>query len=199
MRRLAWLIPVFAALGCGGTGPGATTTSTSTDDAQMVREMSAELQQARLRIVALGLDEISVPPEVFGTTTPVVGKYAFVVAKDSAGHVRGAYRFSESADGTTTHYSGALTCVEVYDFNGLTGNRAKIGGRVDASDDPSIPVGTFIWWQAIDNSRLHRADQSTLTGFGDEAANLAFCTSPNPPRFGPYDVIAGAITVLSSN
>ena len=197
MRRYTWLIPLFAALGCGGAGPGATTSTT--DDAQMVREMSAQLQRARVQIVALGLDEISVPPDVFGTQTDVVGRYAFVVAKDSVGNVHGAYRFSESADGTTTHYSGALTCVEVYDFNGLTGNRAKIGGRVDTSDDPSIPVGTFIWWQAIDNSRLRRADQSTLTGFGDEAANIAFCTSPNPPRFGPFDVIAGGISVLSGN
>jgi hypothetical protein len=197
MRRLAWLIPVVAVLGCGDTGsvaagPGA-------DDATMVREASARLQRERLNILALGLDEISVPPSVFGTQTDVVGKYAFVVAKDARGDVHGVYRFSESADGVTTHYAGALTCVEVYDFNGLTGNRAKIGGRVDSSDDPSIPVGTFIWWQAIDNSRLGHADQSTLTGFGDEAANEAFCASSNPPRFGPFDVIRGAITVLPRN
>jgi hypothetical protein len=25
-------------------------------------------------------------------------------------------------------------------------------------------------------------------GFGDEAANEAFCNSPNLPRFGPWDV-----------
>jgi hypothetical protein len=165
----------------------------------MVREASAELRLQNFTIVALGLDEVSVPPSVFGTQTDVVGKYAFAVAKDIQGRVRGAYRFSESVDGVTTHYAGPLTCVEVYDFNGLTGNRAKIGGRVDSSDDPSIPVGTFIWWQAIDNSRLSRADQSTLTGFGDEAANNAFCGSANPPRFGPFDVIQGAITVLAGD
>jgi hypothetical protein len=197
MRRLAWLIPLFASLGCGDTG--ATAANPATDDATMVREASAQLRLERLTIVALGLDEISVPPSVFGTTTDVVGKYAFVVAKDTQGNVRGAYRFSESADGVTTHYSGALTCVQVYDFNGLTGNRAKIGGRVDSSDDPGIPVGTFIWWQAIDNRLLHRADQSTLTGFGNEAANNAFCASSNPPRFGPFDVIRGDITVLSGD
>ena len=197
MRRLAWLIPLFSALGCGDTGSVAT--SSATDDATMVRKASAQLRQERLHILALGLDEISVPPSVFGTQTDVIGKYAFVVAKDSRGNMRGVYRFSESVDGVTTHYAGPLTCAEVYDFNGLTGNRAKIGGRVDSSDDPSIPVGTFIWWQAIDNSGLGRADQSTLTGFGDEAANEAFCASANPPRFGPFDVIRGAITVLPRN
>jgi len=197
MRRLVWLIPLFSALGCGDTG--STGATSGIDDARMIREASAQLQLDKFRILALGLDEISVPPSVFGTQTDVVGKYAFIVAKDTQGNVRGTYRFSESVDGITTHYAGALTCVEVYDFNGLTGNRAKIGGRVDSSDDPSIPVGTFIWWQAIDNSRLERADQSTLTGFGDEAANNAFCASPNPPRFGPFDVIRGAITVLPPN
>jgi hypothetical protein len=197
MRRLTWLIPLFTALGCGGTGSTAATQAT--DDATMVREASAQLRLQRFTIVALGLDEISVPPEVFGTQTDVVGKYAFVVAKDVQGHVQGVYRFSESVDGVTTHYAGPLTCADVYDFNGLTGNRAKIGGRVDSSDDPTVPVGTFIWWQAIDNSRLHRADQSTLTGFGDQAANDAFCASANPPRFGPFDVIRGAITVLAGD
>jgi hypothetical protein len=198
MGRLAWLIPLFSLLGCGDTGSTAAPTS-AFDDARMVREASAQLRLDRFHIIALGLDEISVPPSVFGTQSDVVGKYAFVVAKDTQGKVRGAYRFSESVDGVTTHYAGVLTCVEVYDFNGLTGNRAKIGGRVDSSDDPTIPVGTFIWWQAIDNHSLERPDQSTLTGFGDEAANTAFCASPNPPRFGPFDVIRGNITVLSSD
>lgn len=197
MRRLAWLIPLCAVLGCGDTGSTAATQAAA--DETMVREASAELRLQSFTIVALGLDEISVPASVFGTQTDVVARYAFVVAKDIQGRVRGAYRFSESVDGVTTHYAGPLTCVEVYDFNGLTGNRAKIGGRVDSSDDPSIPVGTFIWWQAIDNSRLRRADQSTLTGFGDEAANNAFCASANPPRFGPFDVIQGAITVLAGD
>lgn len=31
-------------------------------------------------------------------------------------------------------------------------------------------------------------DRSSLIGLGDEAANEAFCASPNLPRFGPWDV-----------
>jgi hypothetical protein len=34
-----------------------------------------------------------------------------------------------------------------------------------------------------------------LAGFGDEAANEAFCQSSNPPRFGPFDVMRGNIVV----
>ena len=180
-------------LGCGNLDPGATSAAS---DEEMVRQTSADLRAAGdVRAISFGLDEIDVPPDVFGTTTPVVGKYAYAVASDGQGHVRGLYRFSESADGVATHYRGVLTCMGIYDFNGATSNRAKIGGRVDVSDDPTVPVGTFIWWQAIDDHSLGRPDQSTLTGFGDEAANERFCASSTPPKFGPFDVQRGFIVV----
>jgi hypothetical protein len=192
MKRHALPFVLGCLAGCGGPASAPETMS----DAQMVQATTAELQAEDTRwVIVAGLDEIRVPPDVFGTTTPVVGRFAFAVAKDGAGHVRGRYRFSESVDGVTTHYSGPLTCLGIYDFNGLTGNRAKVGGRIDASDDPTLPAGGFIWWQAIDNRPLHRPDQSTLAGFGNEAANEAFCASSNPPRFGPFDVVLGNITV----
>jgi hypothetical protein len=194
MRRLLLLIPLTW-VGCGSSSPA----EENLTDERLVQRTTAALQASGLAsgIFAAGLDVIEVGPDVFGTTTPVVGRYAFAVAS-SRGRVLGQYRFSESADGVTTHYSGQLTCVALYNFNGLTANRAKIGGRVDTTDDPSVPVGTFIWWQAIDNRLLHQADQSTFTGFGDEAANEAFCSSANPPRFGPFDVQQGDIIVLGS-
>ena len=48
----------------------------------------------------------------------------------------------------------------------------------------------FGWFQAFDNGEGAGAtpDQSSLVGFGDEAANEAFCNSPNLPRFGPWDI-----------
>lgn len=187
------LLVLGCALGCGTPDPGA---ANSTTDEEMVRQTSAELRAAGpVSSIAIGLDEIDVPADVFGTTTPVVGKYAFAVASDAEGRVRGLYRFSESVDGVTTHYRGVLTCMGLYDFNGGTSNRAKIGGRVDVSDDPTVPTGTFIWWQAIDNHSLHQPDQSTLTGFGDETANKSFCASSTPPRFGPFDVQEGFIII----
>jgi hypothetical protein len=69
-------------------------------------------------------------------------------------------------------------------------NRAKIGGLVTYSNDPTVAVGSFGWFQVFDNGHGHTGapDRSSLVGFGDEAANEAFCASPNLPRFGPWDV-----------
>jgi hypothetical protein len=48
----------------------------------------------------------------------------------------------------------------------------------------------FAWFQVFDNGEGSGAppDRSSLIGFGDEAANEAFCNSSNLPRFGPWDV-----------
>jgi hypothetical protein len=75
-------------------------------------------------------------------------------------------------------------------MNVYDGNRAKIGGVVEQSNDPTVPAGTFAWFQAFDNGDGPDAppDRSSLIGFGNQAANEAFCNSPNLPRFGPWDV-----------
>jgi hypothetical protein len=46
------------------------------------------------------------------------------------------------------------------------------------------------WFQVFDTGEGADAppDRSSLLGFGSEAANEAFCNSPNLPRFGPWDV-----------
>jgi len=186
---------LLGALGCsaGATAPEALVAS---DPA--LSAMAAELRgEPHTRFVAAGHDQIIVPAAVFGTGTDIVAWFSFVAVRDRTGAVKGLYRASEALEGSTSHFSGRLTCAGVYDFNGLTGNRAKVGGRIDASDDPGIAVGSFIWWQAIDNRSPGRPDQSTLPGFGDEAANEAFCGAPTPPRFGPFDVVRGNIVVGS--
>lgn len=58
--------------------------------------------------------------------------------------------------------------------------------------DPDFPAGVFIRFQSIDNGEGANAppDLSTISGFGDEAGNEAFCASdavPNP-NFGPHRV-----------
>jgi hypothetical protein len=180
-------------LGCGGGAQPAAPSASSSSELSTLR---AQLGTGAGRPeVAAGDDTIVVPASVFGTTTDIVARFLFVAVRGVSGRVHGLYRVTEAADGSTFHYSGRLTCVGTYDFNGRTGNRAKVGGRIDATDDSSIAVGSFIWWQAIDNRGLHRPDQSTLAGFGDEAANEAFCASSNPPRFGPFDVVRGNILV----
>ena len=192
MRSRVLLASLLGILGCGG-GTAATDAAARTDPA--VSAMLSELRASeRSELIAAGHDQIVVPAAVFGTSTDIVAWFSFVAIRDD-GVVRGLYRVSESADGATSRFAGHLTCAEVYDFNGLQANRAKVGGRIDATDDPGIAVGSFIWWQAIDNHGLRRPDQSTLPGFGDEAANSAFCASSNPPRFGPFDVVRGNILV----
>ena len=75
-------------------------------------------------------------------------------------------------------------------MNVYDGNRAKIGGVIEVSNDPTVPAGFYAWFQVFDNGEGAGApaDRSSLIGFGDEAANEAFCNSPNLPRFGPWDI-----------
>jgi hypothetical protein len=119
---------------------------------------------------------------------PIQGQFHFDASKTSDGTVTGWYSIEEYVDGTTFHYQGTITCFGDYDFNGLSGNRAKLGGVLTASDDPTSPIGTYLWWQSIDNDHPPAAtpNQTTLAGGGDQAANEAFCASSNPPKYGPF-------------
>lgn len=132
---------------------------------------------------ATGGAHFTVPPDVFGAEVGNV--LTFNARKDADGQVSGQYNYHQTFQGELFKFNGRVTCVNVYD-----GNRAKIGGIIDVSNDPTIPVGTFIWWSVIDNGQGAGSspDQSTLVGVGDEAANEAFCDSPALPRFGPWDV-----------
>lgn len=131
-------------------------------------------------------------PNVFDVA--VGNKLAYAATKSSDGSASGYFLYYQTVNGVTFRYSGRVTCMGVYDG----GARAKIGGLVTGSTDPDITVGSYGWFQAFDNgwSPAH-PDQSTLLGFGDAAANQAFCASPNTPRFGPWDV-QGQIVIRSA-
>lgn len=134
---------------------------------------------------------------------------SFTVRQASDGTVDGRFRYVQSAGGEDFIFSGRVTCFQRYDTPVLAGfpgipamlaNRAKWGGLIERSNDPTIPVGRFIWFQSIDNNGDPAAphpDLSTLSGFGDEAANEAFCASANVPNsnFGPHPVGSGQIVV----
>jgi hypothetical protein len=109
----------------------------------------------------------------------------FNATKYADGTVTGQFEYHQVALGESFNFHVDVTCMNVYD-----GNRAKIGGVIRVSNDPTLPPGVFAWFQVFDNGEGQNAppDQSTLIGFGDEAANEAFCNSPDPPRFGPWDV-----------
>ena len=110
---------------------------------------------------------------------------AFNARKYADGTVKGQFEYHQVVEGESFNFHVEVTCLNVYD-----GNRAKIGGEIKNSNDPTLPPGTFAWLQVFDNGEGSNAvpDQSSLVGFGNEAANEAFCSSPNLPRFGPWDV-----------
>ena len=112
---------------------------------------------------------------------------SFNARKDAGGNATGRFEYHqiEVATGATFKFNVDVTCLNVYD-----GNRAKIGGVIVVSNDPTLPAGGYAWFQVFDNGEGAGApaDRSSLIGFGDEAANEAFCNSPNLPRFGPWDV-----------
>ena len=110
---------------------------------------------------------------------------SFNARKEADGSVSGRFEYHQVVEGEAFVFNVAVTCLNVYD-----GNRAKIGGVIEVSNDPTVPVGTFAWFQVFDNGEGADApaDRSSLIGFGNEAANEAFCNSPNLPRFGPWDV-----------
>jgi hypothetical protein len=110
---------------------------------------------------------------------------SFNAKKYADGSVTGQFEYHQVVEGESFNFHVEVTCMNVYE-----GNRAKIGGVIRNSNDPTLPPGVFAWFQVFDNGEGANAppDRSSLIGFGDEAANEAFCNSPNPPRFGPWDV-----------
>jgi hypothetical protein len=123
-------------------------------------------------------------PNAFGVEV-VNRTLAFNARRYEDGTVAGRFEYHQVVEGEAFVFNVAVTCLHVYD-----GNRAKLGGVVEVSNDPTVPAGTFAWFQVFDNGEGADApaDRSSLIGFGDEAANEAFCNSPNLPRFGPWDV-----------
>jgi len=138
-------------------------------------------------------------PSFFGI--PIDNRVSFTASRSADGSVSGRFNYEQSALGDRFIFKGSVTCFEIYDtpvlqdwpdIPAMTGNRAKWGGLIEHSNDPTLPAGGFIWFQSIDNGEGAGAppDLSTLSGFGDEAANEEFCaaaTVPNPD-FGPHPV-----------
>jgi hypothetical protein len=201
----ATLIGIFA-MGCGERSAITTAPVGPAPElrAETAAEVAVERRHAELAASSGGLTQVAaaacefdVPPEVFGVL--IDNRLFYVAAKNAAGNVSGLFSYTQAAAGETFRFAGRITCMNLYDYDGGTLNRAKLGGPIDYSNDPTIPVGTFIWWQTIDNTQSPGSlpDKSTLSGFGDEAANTAFCNNPAPPRFGPWDVDRGNIAVRS--
>ena len=123
-------------------------------------------------------------PNQFGVEV-VNQPLAFVAHKHADGSATGNFVYHQIVEGESFNFQVDVTCMNVYD-----GYRAKIGGLITYSNDPTLPPGGYAWFQVFDNGDGANAppDRSSLIGFGNEAANEAFCNSPNLPRFGPWDV-----------
>lgn len=168
MRKQATLLAGLAVflVGCGADGP----------TEPRVQAIDATSADART-VVAQASGGASWVLEVFGFVIPQT--LGFSARKYADGTVRGHINYQQTFEGETFHFNATVTCMNVYD-----GNRVKYGGEVIVSNDPTIPVGTFMWFQGIDNGEGNAAapDQSTGSGFGDDADNEAFCDSPNEPN-----------------
>jgi len=123
-------------------------------------------------------------PNAFGVEV-VNRTLSFNARTDPNGYASGRFEYHQVVEGDAFTFNVSVTCLEIYD-----GNRAKLGGLIEVSNDPTIEAGTYAWFSVFDNGEGAAAqpDRSSLVGFGSEAANEAFCSSPNLPRFGPWDV-----------
>jgi hypothetical protein len=110
---------------------------------------------------------------------------AFNARNYADGSVSGRFEYHQIVEGESFNFNVRVTCMNAYD-----GNRAKIGGVIEVSNDPTLPPGVFAWFQVFDDGEGADAspDRSSLVGFGDEAANEEFCNTPRLPRFGPWEV-----------
>lgn len=193
------LVTMLAACG-SGDAPSAPSTNTPPSFAA-----------SGLATVASGSYHFTIPADfnggIFGIE--IDNHVSFTVRRSASGMVTGRFRYVQSAEGEDFIFSGTVTCFQLYDtpvlarfpeIPAMPVNRAKWGGIIESSNDATIPVGRFLWFQSIDNGRDPGSaypDVSTLAGFGTEAANEAFCNSPNVPNpnFGPHAVRAGQIVV----
>ena len=115
-----------------------------------------------------------------GVDDPIGNVLAFNAVRYADGSVRGQIEYQQSALGEFFRFHGTVTCIGVYD----DGTRAKFGGLITRSDDPTIPVGVYMWFTVVDNGAGANSppDRSSILGIGDNAANEAFCASSAPPN-----------------
>jgi hypothetical protein len=138
-------------------------------------------------------------PRFFGV--PVENRLTFSAERHEDGSLSGRFNYEQGFEGDRFIFRGSVTCFVIHDTPVLqdwpdipatSANRAKWGGLIEYSNDPTLPAGGYIWFNSIDNGEGAGAppDLSSISGFGNEAANEAFCASVAPPNptFGPHPV-----------
>jgi hypothetical protein len=165
------------ALGCAD-GPPTSTLEATAEQANLATVPTAS--------ATTGL-HWTIPSSAFGFE--VDNRLTITARRWSDGDATGRFVYEQAFLGNTFVFKGPITCLGVYD-----GFRAKTGGPVEQSNDPDVPVGTFIWWHVHDIGEGAGAapDQATLPGLGDEAGNEAFCASANLPLGRLWDTEGNA-------
>lgn len=188
MRRMGTTLILLAFLGC----------ESQERDSSPVGPNALE-PSGQVVASASGGYHFTTDPSFFGA--PVDNRLTFSAARHEDGSLSGRYNYEQGFMGDRFIFRGSVTCFEVYDtpvlqdwedIPAMTQNRAKWGGLIEFSNDPTLPAGGYIWFQSIDNGEGANAppDLSTISGFGTEAENEAFCNSdavPNP-NFGPHPI-----------
>lgn len=132
-----------------------------------------------------------------GVEDPIGNALAFNAVRYADGSVSGQIEYQQSALGDYFRFHGTVTCIGVYE-----GNRAKFGGLITRSDDPTVPAGLYMWFTVVDNGQgaASPPDRSSILGIGNNAANEAFCASSAPPnaRFSA-DITSGDIRVRDAS
>jgi hypothetical protein len=144
-------------------------------------------------------------PRFFGV--PVDNRVSFSVARHEDGSVSGRFNYEQGVLGERFNFKGSLTCFRIYDtpvlqdwpdIPAMTGNRAKWGGIIEKSNDPTIPVGSFIWFQSIAPRSEHPVG---LRRRGSERGFLRGLDGPEPalraapgPGEHPGPPIAGPLS-----
>lgn len=153
---------------------------------------------------ATGGYHFTIPAGIF-PRGPIHNRVTFNAKRDDDGSVNGFFMYEQEVDGEVFRLGGPVTCFKVYDTPVLlpqfpdipaqVQNRAKWGGRIEVTNDPSL-LGVFAWFTSIDNGEGANgwSDISALVAIGNETANEAFCNSPNRPN-RPFAIGGGNIQV----
>ena len=210
MRNKSWLMAPLFILAAGAVSPAAR--AAVVDSSVVENDPNTPVAGNGHVEVATGGYFYIIPKDfnggIFGTQTDIYNRLTFNAKLDADGTVSGWYNYEQAADGQTYKFAGPVTCMRIYDtpvlprtpeIPALTQNRVKWGGRIDSSNDPTLPVGSFIWFQSMDNGEGAQgwSDSSSLPAFGDEATNIRFCNSNRVPgsATGPHRLGGGNIQV----
>jgi len=159
MRTKTWLtVVVLVVSGAAGASALAARGGAVRDDSiETAGASAAAAANAGHLLTATGGYHFTIPADfnggIFGTLTDIKNRVTFNAKKDADGSVSGWWTYEQEVDGGVFKFGGPVTCLNIYDtpvltrtpdIPPMTQNRAKWGGRVEKSNDETIPVGRFM-------------------------------------------------------